>query len=80
MDAIPAELGKPRASALDNGYFSLRNIDGLEARDIDAYIAAGREPHHKSRQEHVAEQPASPPEDASPIVKMPTSFKRTLGH
>ena len=38
LDAIPAALGKPQASALDNGYFSANNIAAMEARDIDPYI------------------------------------------
>jgi len=79
VDAIPPELGKPKAGALDNGYFSSRNIDGFEARDIDAYIATGREPHHKSWQERFAEQPAPPPEDASPIVKMAYKLQSDIG-
>ena len=79
VDAIPSELGQPDAGALDNGYFSAKNIDGLEARDIDAYIATGREPHHQSWQERFAEQPAPPPADASPIVKMAYKLKTDIG-
>ena len=48
LDAIPAALGKPQASALDNGYFSANNMAAMEARDIDPSIATGREPHHAS--------------------------------
>ena len=29
LDAIPAEIGKPKAAAMDNGYFSEANIAGL---------------------------------------------------
>jgi hypothetical protein len=79
VDAIPTEVGKPKAAALDNGYFSAKNIAGFEARDIDAYIATGREPHHKSWQERFAEQPAPPPEDASPIVKMAYKLQTDIG-
>ena len=79
VDAIPAELGKPKAGALDNGYFSSKNIDGFEARDIDAYIATGREPHHKSWQERFAEQPTPPPDDASPRVKMAYKLQTDIG-
>ena len=79
VDAIPAELGKPKAGALDNGYFSAKNIAGFEARDIDAYIATGREPHHKSWQERFAEQPAPPPDDASPMVKMAYKLQTDIG-
>jgi hypothetical protein len=79
VDAIPDELGKPKAGALDNGYFSAKNIAGFEARDIDAYIATGREPHHKSWQERFAEQPAPPPDDASPMVKMAYKLQTDIG-
>ncbi len=79
VDAIPAEIGKPKASALDNGYFSPRNVQGFEARHIDAYIATGREPHHQSWQARFAEQLAPPPEDARPIVKMAYKLQTDIG-
>jgi transposase len=79
VDAIPSELGKPTAGALDNGYFSPKTIDGFDDRDIDAYIATGREPHHQSWQERFAEQPAPPPADASPIVKMAYKLQTDIG-
>ena len=41
-------MGKPKGGALDNGYFSESNITETELREIDPYIATGREPHHKS--------------------------------
>ena len=44
LDAIPLALGKPKAGALDNGYFSATNIAAMEARDIEPYIATGRTP------------------------------------
>jgi len=79
VDAIPAEVGKPKAGALDNGYFSAKNIDGFDARGIEVYIATGREPHHKSWQERFAEQPTPPPNDASPIVKMAYKLQTDIG-
>lgn len=44
LDAIPAEVGKPQAGALDAGYFSEHNIAEMERHGIEPYIAAGREP------------------------------------
>jgi transposase len=79
IDAIPAELGKPDAAALDNGYFSQTNIEALQERGIDAYIATGRDCHHQSWQERFASQPAPPPEDASPTVKMAFKLKTEIG-
>ena len=59
VDAIPHQLGKPKAAALDNGYFSPENIAALEQRGIDPYIATGREPHHRSWT-HLLEQNPAP--------------------
>jgi len=79
VDTIPAEVGKPKAAALDNGYFSPTNIKALEARSIEPYIATGRDRHHQSWQERFARQPEPPPEDASPIVKMAYKLKTHIG-
>ena len=43
LNAISPKLGKPKAAALDNGYFSAANIQALEDRKVDPYIATGRE-------------------------------------
>jgi transposase len=79
IDAIPPEIGQPAAVALDKGYFAPENIQALEARAIDPFIATGREPHHKSWQERFAETPAPPPDDASPIVKMAHKLQTEIG-
>jgi len=79
LDAIPAEVGKPQAGALDAGYFSEHNVTEMERRGIDPYIATGREPHHQSWKAHFAEAPALPPEDASPTVKMAYTLKTQVG-
>ena len=79
VDAIPAEIGKPKAAALDKGYFAPRNIREFEARDIDPFIATGREPHRKSWQERFAQTPAPPSDDASLIVKMAYKLQTEIG-
>jgi hypothetical protein len=79
LDAIPAAVGKPQAGALDNGYFSAANIAQMEARNIEPYIATGREPHHRSWQAYFAEQPAAPPADASPREKMAYKLQTDIG-
>ncbi len=79
VDAIPAEVGKPKAAALDNGFFSATNIRELEARGIDPYIATGREPHHHSWRAFFAEKPVPPPADASPRVKMAYKLQTEIG-
>ena len=35
VEAIPAEVGKPEAAALDNGYWSPTNVEKLKARGIE---------------------------------------------
>jgi transposase len=79
VDAIPAEVGQPDAAALDHGYASPTNIAALEARGIEPYIATGREPHHHSWQAYFAEEPAPPPADASPRVKMAYKLQTDIG-
>lgn len=79
LDALAPELGQPAAAALDNGFFSEANIAGMETRGIEPYIATGREPHHPSWQALVAEQPAPPPADASPKVKMAYKLQTDIG-
>jgi transposase len=79
VDAIPTEVGKPQAAALDNGYFSEENIAQLEARGIEPYIATGREPHHQSWQERCAAQPVPPADEASPLLKMAYKLQTDIG-
>jgi transposase len=80
LDAIPAEVGKPEGAALDAGYFSESNIEQMEAREIEPYIATGREPHNQSWKTLFAERPAAPPpDDASPKVKMAYKLQTDIG-
>jgi transposase len=79
LDAIPAEVGKPPAGALDNGYFSATTIVQMEARGIEPYIATGREPHHHTWHAYFAEQPTPPPSDASPTEKMAYKLQTDIG-
>jgi hypothetical protein len=79
LDAIPSALGKPKAGALDNGYFSATNIAAMEARDIEPYIATGRTPHHPSWQAYFAQQPTRPPAEASPKVHMAYKLQTEIG-
>jgi len=79
LDAIPAELGTPRAAAMDNGYFSEANVTKCEKRNIEPYIATGREAHHKSWKDYFAELSAPPAEDASLTVKMAHKLQTEIG-
>jgi transposase len=79
VDAIPTPLGTPQAAALDAGYFGAPNVLGLETRGIEPYIATGREPHAHNWQAFFAEQPAPPPDEASPKVKMAYKLQTEIG-
>ena len=79
VDAIPAEVGTPAGAALDNGYFSAGNIEGLEDRQIEPYIATGREPHRSSWKAYFEQQPEEPGEDASPREKMAYKLQTEIG-
>jgi transposase len=79
LDAIPAEPGTPRAAAMDNGYFSEANVTKCEKRNIEPYIATGREAHHRSWKDYFAELSAPPPEDASLTLKMAHKLQTEIG-
>ena len=79
VDSIPPQLGKPTAAALDTGFFSQTNIAALERRGIEPYIATGGEGHNQSWQARFAAEPAPPPADASPKLKMAYKLKTELG-
>ena len=79
VDAIPAQLGIPKAAALDNGFWSEANVKALAARGIDPYIATGREPHHQGWQAYFAQQPEPPAADASAIEKMAYKLRTEMG-
>lgn len=79
VDAIPAQLGKPAAAALDHGYWSEDNVQGLTVRGIDAYIATGREPHHQGWRAYFAQQPQPLAADASAMEKMAYKLRTEIG-
>jgi len=79
VDAIPAQVGKPKAAALDNGYWSPSNVAGLAERTIEPYIATGRDSHHQSWQERFAQEPEPPDESARLIVQMAYKLKTAIG-
>ena len=79
LDAIASEVGKPRSASLDNGYFSEANIKAIEAREVEPYIAPGREAHHKSWQAYFAQALEEPPEEASAQEQMAYKLKTALG-
>jgi len=79
LQAMAPQLGKPTAGALDNGYWSQANLNAFEQRGIEAYIATGREAHHQSWRTFFEEEPAPPPEDASPKAHMAHKLQTEIG-
>jgi len=79
LDALSPKLGQPEGAALDNGFFSARNILALEQRSIEPYIATGREPHYKSVDVLLGNLPAAPPADASPKESMTYKLATEIG-
>jgi transposase len=79
IDTVPPELGKPKAANLDTGYFSSDNIDGLQERGIDPYVATGRTPHHESWRTYFQEAPVPPADDASAKEKMAYKLRTKIG-
>ncbi len=79
LAAIPLEVGTPDAAALDHGYGGPATLAACADRDIEPYIATGREPHHQSWQERFAPEPDPPPEDAGAQVKMAYKLKTAVG-
>jgi len=79
VDVIPAQIGKPKAAALDNGYWSPTNVEELLGRGIEPFIATGRDSHNQSWRERFAQQPEPPAEDASLIVKMAYKLRTVIG-
>ena len=77
--AIPAELGTPAAAALDNGYFSLPNMEGLAAMGITPYIATGRDRHQLDWRTFLAGEPEPPPQTADYIVQMAYQLRTQAG-
>jgi hypothetical protein len=79
LNALPAEIGKPAAVAMDNGYFSEANIQACKELGIEPYIATGREPHHLDWHTFFQQQPEPPTEEASPVVKMAYKLQTDIG-
>jgi len=46
LDAVAPVIGKIDALIADNGYLSAGNVDACHERQVEPYIAAGRQAHH----------------------------------
>jgi len=79
LAAIPPAVGTPDAAALDHGYWGPATLAACADRDIEPYIATGRDPHHQRWRARCAPEPDPPPEDASAQVTMAYKLKTALG-
>ena len=80
LDALSPELGQATGAAMDNGYWSEPNLHACEQREIEPYIATGREAHHHSWESFFGTHPVIPPfDDASPKVIMAYKLKTEIG-
>lgn len=79
LDALSPKLGQPEGAALDQGFFSEHNILALEQRNIEPYIATGREAHYKSVATLLGNVPVEPPTEASPKEKMAYKLATEIG-
>jgi len=80
IDSVPMEIGKPESANLDTGYFSQDNVAGLEARQIEPYIATGRHPHQHSWRALFAAEPTPPTAHASATEKMAYKLRTDIGN
>ena len=79
LDALDPRVGKPPAVAMDNGYFSQPNIEACQIRDIEPYIATGRETHYQDWHSYFEQLPEPPGEEASPKEKMAYKLQTDIG-
>jgi transposase len=79
IESVPEELGCISAAALDTGFFSSTNIEFLESKGIEPYIATGRDPHHRGWRAYFAQVGEAPSEEASLREKMAYKLRTTLG-
>ena len=79
LQALPPELGKPAAVAMDNGFFSEANINFIADLEIDAYIATGRASHHQDLNVLLGKLPKAPAPDATPKEKMAYKLTTEIG-
>src|SRR2546421_3685996 len=79
LQAMPSALGMPEAAALDAGYVGPATRASCAKRNIEPYIATGRDPPHPSWQQHFAPLPDPPAKEATGDVKMAYKLRTVLG-
>lgn len=56
LKSIPEAVGKPDAVAADTGYFSENNINECKKKEIEPFIATGRESHYYTVEQLLAKE------------------------
>ena len=81
LDTLSGQVGKVEKVSADTGYFSENNIQLAEERNIDPYIATGRQPHNQWLNEQLCPTPqlADPPQDATAKERMAHKLKTNEG-
>jgi hypothetical protein len=73
---VVANLGqKPEKASADTGYFSEANVTDESVKDVDLYVATGRDKHGAA----VETSPDPPPADASPQEAMREKLRTGAG-
>ena len=75
---LPEELGKVERAGLDTGYFSADNVDKLNQKNIEPFIASGRQSHNQRLEERLADEPEAP-ENPTPVEAMQHRMKTKQG-
>jgi transposase len=75
---LPEEFGIVEQLIADNGFYSESNIAACEQKDVEPFLAAGREKHHPDVFERFSEPSALPP-DADVAAKMRHKLRTRAG-
>lgn len=78
LAALPDTLGRVEAALMDHGYFSAANALACAERDIEPFIALGREAHHLTLDQRFGPD-APEPDTVDPVVKMAWRMKTQAG-
>lgn len=78
LDKLPENLGKVEKAALDSGFFSEHNTQKFVDKDIEPYIASGRQNHYPIWSERFA-APPTPPQNPDEVAAMKHRLKTDEG-
>jgi transposase len=78
LDQLPESLGKVEKAVLDSGFFSEHNTNCFENKEIEPYIASGRQTHNLSLENRLA-VPPSPPINPDAVTAMKYRLKTEAG-